>query len=97
MNEWTRTVNKLKRELPTDLPVKVRIVASVPGGYRALCERKQDHYLIRIEKSVPLEWRYWLLAHEWGHLLDDWQAARDDHDASFGYWYSKAWNVIFKE
>lgn len=81
-----------------DLPIRIRTVARLPGRLFADCARLRDHYLVRVDRSLPEELRWLALLHETAHTLAWDPTSEIDHsdcgDPSclhFGCAYARLW------
>jgi hypothetical protein len=86
----------LKAKYPLT-PVSVRRVKRVPGGLSALCERKDDHFLLRVGVDDPLQVQVDALCHEFAHALSfiEWENT-GQHGPMFGCYYAECYNVYEK-
>ena len=86
----------LKAKYPLT-PVSVRRVKIVPGGNCAQLDRKDDHFLLRIKSTDPLQVQLDSLCHEFAHALSyiEWENT-EAHGPIFGCYYAECYNVYEK-
>ena len=92
---YNKLVRFLKSRCPPDLPVKVRRVKlgfSIDG----FCDFKEDHFLIRINRTLKEHEAIETLVHEWSHTLA-WNPDKDEHCDEWGKAYSRVYRIFEKE
>ena len=91
--DWHKTVNRLKREMPTDLPVTVRTAKRIKDCH-GWCDKRNGRYLVVIEQAEPYV-MFMVLCHEYAHLFD-WHNGIKEHSESWGCWFARAYQVVFE-
>lgn len=87
-SKWLSTITKLKRQFPTHIPVVVRS-RRLSGDLDGTFARKDDEYVVVIDSRLTEKRRYEVLAHEWGHVLEDnerWVDEKFHHCKRFERW-----------
>jgi hypothetical protein len=81
-----------------DLPIRVRLVANMPGRDLADCVRRSDHYLVRVDRRLPDLLRWFVLLHELSHAVAWDESAEIDHNdcgdtgcLHYGCAYARLW------
>lgn len=60
------------------------------------CDKKDDHYLIRVSKNLPEYFAIDVLIHEVAHALA-WNTKQDDHWYGWGIAFSKVYRLYLRE
>lgn len=95
MRTYRSVVRFLKKTCPPDLPVCVRRV-SLPKHLDGDCQRKNDRYLIRIEKNLPEHEAIDTLLHEFAHA-HAWHDFKECHSREWGIAYAAIYRRFLKE
>lgn len=95
MRQFYKTLNKLKKRVPTKHPVLIYIVhpKKIKGRYGE-CYFTGKRFIIRIAKG---NWDVMklVLIHEYAHAACEWIECDDSewHNEEWGKWYSKCWRA----
>lgn len=83
----------LKNVLPPPIPVKLRRVSM--KKHDGLCIDCGDHFLIKIDKTLPEPTAIDVAMHEFSHILS-WDKDKDIHGLSWGKAYSLVYRTYLK-
>lgn len=94
METYKRLIKLLKEQCPLPLPVQVRRVVT-PNSLDGDCQKKEDHFRIRIDRTLPEHEAIETILHEWAHALI-WEHSQM-HTNEWGKAYSRVYRVLIKE
>lgn len=92
---YRQVLRLLKTKCPADFPIKVRRI-KLPIDRFGDCQKKKDHYLIRISNSLTEEQAIDYLLHEWSHAISWHKCSVEEHSNEWGKAYSKVYRVFLK-
>ena len=96
----TQFANMLRKQFPTDKPIRVRR-AQTP--YSAVSDKiriygdaqeNDDHYLIRLNKDHDLQTQKDTLMHEYAHCLAGWDGVHSSHNERWGIFYARIYRYM---
>lgn len=95
MKTYRKVVSLLKSKCPTVLPVSVRRT-KLPKGHDGICQVKESHFLIRIDRNLKEHEAIETLIHEWAHAIA-WPKCEAQHSDEWGKAYSRVYRLFLKE
>lgn len=103
MKAYKSILSILRKNCVADLPVKVRRM-KIPADRFGDCDKKDDHYMIRISKDLKEQHAIFILLHEWSHVLcwnkciaNGHDKIDDDHCDHWGKAYGKVYRIYLKK
>ena len=93
MVTFRQAVRHLRSSCKCKVPVRVR--RTPLAGYDGLCLRRDDHFLIRINKSLTEGHAIDVLVHEFAHV-EAWGKDDDIHGMNWGISYSRLYRAFLK-
>lgn len=86
-----KAIKVLKKASICNMPIKVRRTSL--KGLDGCCEKKDDHFLVKINKNLPENHAIDVLIHEIAHA-DAWdKAGTDIHGDIWGVCYSRLYRI----
>ena len=92
MKTYYNVVRFFKKNLPPNMPVKVRRV-KLSDKLDGDCQHQGKHFLIRINRKFPEYYAIEVFLHEWAHALA-WDETKDAHCDEWGKAYSKVYRMF---
>ncbi len=98
--KWLRTIRWLRRNFPSNLPVRVRSERMVSFKYCGDTTYSEDanNFKVRIRRSQSHSSKIDTLLHEWSHILT-WFGAESEHEDHSGEWgliYAKLYRTFLE-
>ena len=98
---WLQFIRRLRGALPPDRPIQVQTTDTLPLDRRIHPMKRwdgetlqyEDHYKIRIKRSLDLDDRKEVLMHEWAHCLSWPKDNGDDHSSAWGSAYARVYRT----
>ena len=93
---WRTLIANLRR-----LSTSPTVVKTIRLDYDGLIARHKTHYLIKVSSMLSFQQRCETLAHEWAHVLDNFERHCGDedkqHSETWGVYYSACYRLALKE